>query len=318
MRDGWLHDVRQGLRVLHRGRAVSVTSVIVLALGIGASTALYTVLDSVLMEPLPYPDSERITSVDIRFTGIGNPDDRAQMSPPEFADLRRFEDSFAASTAYASLGYNLRVGELPERISGAAATPDFWSARRAADARARFRRRGRGARQRHLVVLGHAVWQRAFQADPRVIGRSTNVNGNPSTVIGVMPGRIRLPRRRGGAGTARILQPQQLSTPLSRLSLPAGIGSAQTRDRHSSRLEPTWKESSAQIIEGAPETDSMAELNFAVLTVRCSKISLATFAPRLTTAGVGAWPFVLLISLLARTSRISCWSEQRDAFGRSV
>ena len=55
MRDSWLHDVRQGLRVLHRGRAASVTSVIVLALGIGASTALYTVLDSVLMEPLPYP-----------------------------------------------------------------------------------------------------------------------------------------------------------------------------------------------------------------------------------------------------------------------
>jgi hypothetical protein len=117
MRDGWLQDVKQGLRLLHRGRAASLTSIIVLALGIGASTALYTVLDGVLMEPLPYPDSERIMSVDIRFTGIGNPDDRAQMSPPEFMDLRRFEDSLSASTAYVSLGYNLRVGELPERNS---------------------------------------------------------------------------------------------------------------------------------------------------------------------------------------------------------
>jgi putative ABC transport system permease protein len=293
MRDGWLHDVKQGLRLLHRGRAVSVTSVIVLALGIGASTALYTVLDSVLMEPLPYPDSGRIMSVDIRFTGIGSPDDRVQMSPPEFMDLRRFEDSFSASTAYVSLGYNVRVGELPERISGAAATPEFFGVLGVTPqiGRAFAAEEGEPGND-NVVVLGHAVWQRAFGADPRVIGRSINVNGSPSTVIGVMPEGFDFPA--GAELWAPLAFSNEQLSPrfrgfhylrvLGRLRPEIGIEQARA----------DMERVSAQIIEGAPEYEYV-ELDFAVLVRPLLEDFVGDIRPALMLLAA-AVAFVLLIA----------------------
>jgi putative ABC transport system permease protein len=293
MRDGWLQDVRQALRPLHRGRAASVTSVIVLALGIGASTALYTVLDSVLMEPLPYPNAERIMSVDVRFTGIGNPDDRAQMSPPEFMDLRRFEDSFSATSAYVSVGYNVRVGELPERISGAAATPEFFEVLGMTPqlGRAFAAEEGEPGND-NVVVLGHAMWQRAFGADPGVIGRSINVNGNPSTVIGVMPEGFDFPA--GAQVWAPLVFSNEQLSPrfrgfhylrvLGRLRSEIGIDQART----------DMERIAAQIIESAPEYEYV-EFNFAVLLRPLLEDFVGDVRPALTLLA-GAVALVLLIA----------------------
>lgn len=293
MKDGWLHDLKQGLRALHRACAASLTSVIVLALGIGASTALYTVVDGVLMKPLPYPDSERVMSVDIRLTGIGNPDDRAQMSPPEFMDLRRFEDSFSASTAYVSLGYNLRVGELPERISGAAATPEFFGVLGVAPQLGRaFAAEDGEQGNENVVVLGHALWQRAFGADPSVIGRSVNVNGNPSTVIGVMPEGFDFPA--GAEAWAPLAFSNQQLSPrfrgfhylrvLGRLKSEIGIEQARA----------DMERVSTQIIEGTPEYE-YEELNFAVLVRPLLEEFVGDVRPALTLLA-GAVALVLLIA----------------------
>jgi predicted permease len=293
MRGGLLQDIKQGLRPLHRGRAASLTSIIVLALGIGASTALYTVLDGVLMEPLPYPDSDRIISLDIRFTGIGNPGDRAQMSPPEFMDLRRLEDSLSASTAYVSLGYNLRVGELPERISGAAATPEFFGVLGVAPQLGRAFAPEEGEQGNdNVVVLGHALWQRAFGADPRVIGRSVNVNGNPSTVIGVMPEGFDFPA--GSEVWAPLAFSNEQLSPrfrgfhylrvLGRLRPEIGIEHARA----------DMERVSAQIIEGAPEYEYV-ELNFAVLVRPLLEDLVGDVRPALTLLA-GAVALLLLIA----------------------
>jgi putative ABC transport system permease protein len=293
MKGSWLQDVKQGLRQLHRRRAASVASLIVLALGIGASTALYTVLHSVLMEPLPYPDSERIMSVDIRFTGIGSPDDRVQMSPPEFMDLRRLDDSFAASTAYVSLGYNVRVGELPERISGAAATPGFFAVLGVTPKLGRaFTAEEGEPGNGNVVVLGHAVWQRAFGADPRVIGRSINVNGNPSTVIGVMPEGFDFPA--GAQMWAPLAFSNEQLSPryrglhylqvLGRLRPEIGIAQARA----------DMERVSAQIIEGAPAYEYV-KFDFAVLVRPLLEDIVGDVRPALTLLA-GAVALVLLIA----------------------
>src|SRR5947209_16229951 len=88
-------DLRYSLRSLARNPGFTAVVVIVLALGIGANTAIFTVIDSVLLRPLPYPDSGRLVSIWGRFTGIGIPDNRNWISIPEFKDFERLNRSFS-------------------------------------------------------------------------------------------------------------------------------------------------------------------------------------------------------------------------------
>src|SRR6266566_3961151 len=112
-------DVKHGCRLLLRNPGFTIVVILALALGIGANTAVFSVMNAVLLKPLPYKNLDHSVSVAGRFTGIGIPDDRNQISPPEFADLGRFSTSLSDISALQGASYNIRIGDTPERVSGA-------------------------------------------------------------------------------------------------------------------------------------------------------------------------------------------------------
>src|SRR5881296_3864156 len=124
--DDFLSDLTHGCRMMLRSPGFTIVVIAALALGIGANTAVFSVVDAVLLKPLPYKNPDHIVSVAGRFTGIGIPDDRNAISPPEFLDLRRFPTAFSDVSAMQATSYNIRVGDIPERISGAVVSASFF------------------------------------------------------------------------------------------------------------------------------------------------------------------------------------------------
>ncbi|OLD57556.1 MAG: hypothetical protein AUI54_02355 [Acidobacteria bacterium 13_1_40CM_2_56_5] len=189
-----LTDIRHGCRLLLRNPAFTIVVILALALGIGANTAVFSVMNAVLFKPLPYSNPDHIVSVAGRFTGIGIPDDRNAISPPEFLDLRRFPTAFSDVSAMQATSYNIRVGDIPERISGAVVSASFFrvfgtDAYLGRTFAAEEEQQGRDS----VAVLGYTLWQRVFQSDRNVIGRSMEISGRSYTIVGVMPGGFQVP-----------------------------------------------------------------------------------------------------------------------------
>lgn len=105
-------DLRYGVRVLFKHPGFAAVVILALALGIGANTAVFSVINAVLLRPLPYPQPDHIVSIAGRFTGIGIPDDRNRLSPPEFMDLRRLASAFSDISVVQAASYSIRIGEI--------------------------------------------------------------------------------------------------------------------------------------------------------------------------------------------------------------
>ena len=182
------NDLRYGLRALLRNPGFSVAAILALALGIGANTALFSVIYAVLLQPLPYPQPDHIVSIAGRFTGIGIPDDRNRLSPPEFMDLRRFASAFSDISVAGASSYNIRIGEVPERIPGAVVSANYFRLMGTAPQLGRsFMPEEEQAGRDTVVILGHGLWNGKFGADQNVLGRPIEINGRTHTIIGVMP-----------------------------------------------------------------------------------------------------------------------------------
>ena len=119
-------DIRYGLRLIIKNPVFSLVVVVALALGIGANTAIFSVLNAVLLKPLPYADSEHLVMMWQRFTGIGVPKDQNWTSPPEFSDVRRHQSSFSDIAAIQGTSFSILVGDTPERILGQFVSPSFF------------------------------------------------------------------------------------------------------------------------------------------------------------------------------------------------
>jgi putative ABC transport system permease protein len=188
-------DLRYGLRMLGKNRGFTAVAVLTLALGIGANTAIFSVLDAVLLRPLPYPESQQLVKVWTRFTGIGLPNDQNWVSPPEFRDFQQLNKSFADLAAISTGTFNIGVKGSPARVIGAAVSPSLF---RILGAQARLGRtfldeEGEPGHE-HEVVLSYGLWLRAFGASPNVIGTIVRVDAVPMTVVGVMPAGFAYPQ----------------------------------------------------------------------------------------------------------------------------
>ena len=158
-----------------------------LALGIGANTAVFSVVDQVLLHPLPYPDSDRIVRVSQTVKGLPSYD----ASPANYLDWVSQNHVFAEMAASHGWQGSLSVGDRPERVKGTMTTPNFFPL---------FGVRpilGRGLEvsdarpgNDHVVVLGYGLWQRYFAADRAIVGRDIRLNGEQYTVVGVMPAEL--------------------------------------------------------------------------------------------------------------------------------
>ena len=184
-------DLRFAVRSLRRSRDFTSAAVVTLALGIGLATAAFALLDGVLLRPLPYPASERL--VVVWETDAHNDSFSESLSGPDLIDFRAQAKSFSGVAALSFPWFNLRIGdEVPQRITGGAATADFLPLLGALPLHGRLfsaaEDRPAGPR---VVVLGHALWQRSFGADPGVVGRNVRLDGQPYEVIGVLPSGFR-------------------------------------------------------------------------------------------------------------------------------
>ncbi|MGA3043701.1 MAG: ABC transporter permease, partial [Bryobacteraceae bacterium] len=120
-----LQDIRYALRILRRSPGFTIVAVLALALGIGATTAIFSVVDAVILKPLPYADPGRLVQLWMRFTGIGIPNDQNWVSAPEFMDLQR-NNSLSDIAAIGDESFNINIGGMPERIEAAVVSAGFF------------------------------------------------------------------------------------------------------------------------------------------------------------------------------------------------
>ena len=186
--DTILQDIKFAARMLVKNGGVTLTAIFTLALGIGANTAIFSVLSAVLLCPLPYPQPEQLVKVWGRFTGIGLPKDQMWFSAPELRDLNDLSRSFSEIASATTNSFNMGVRGTPEQLAGAQATPSLF---RALGVNAQIGRTFTEdeAQPGHdsVVLLSDGLWQRAFAGDPTVVGRTIQVNSQPMTVVGVLP-----------------------------------------------------------------------------------------------------------------------------------
>jgi len=179
-----LSDVRFALRQLARSPGFSLLAILTLALGIGATTAIYSVVSPVLFRPLPYPGAERIMT----FWERGKDGSESNTGFATFLDVERMSASFESVAAISSWQPTLQGSGDPERLSGQRVTRGFFSVLGVRPALGRDFSAEENIRGKHFVViLSHGLWQRRFGADPSVLGRSVTFNGIGYTVVGVLP-----------------------------------------------------------------------------------------------------------------------------------
>jgi putative ABC transport system permease protein len=187
-----LRDVRYAARQLLHAPAFTLVAVATLALGIGATTAIFSVVNGVLLQPLPYPQPDRLVRVHEIVPQFG----LFSVAPANFFDWRQQSRSFERIAAYQPSSATLLRGEGPERIQGVLTSWDLFQTLGAAPALGAAFTPGQDMPgSNDVVVIGDALWRREFGADPAVVGRAVNLNGAPVTVIGVMPPGFYFPTR---------------------------------------------------------------------------------------------------------------------------
>jgi putative ABC transport system permease protein len=183
-----IQDLRFALRQIGKRPGFTAVVVLTMALGIGANAAIFSVLDAVLLRPLPYSQPERLIKVWSRFTGIGLPNDQNAVSAPEFRDFQQLNSSFSDLAAIDSGSFNLGVKGSPQRVVGASVSPSLFNmlGAQAFMGRTFLAEEGQPGRDKE-VVLSYGLWQRVFGASPNAVGRTIYIDGVPMTVVGVMP-----------------------------------------------------------------------------------------------------------------------------------
>ncbi len=182
--DYLIQDLRYGLRQLRRNPGFAAVAVITLALGIGATTAIFSVVNAVLLKPLPYPHPQQLVEV-WRTHGRGWV---GSVSIPDLKDWQEQNTVFQGISAYSSARFNLRSKSAPQTVSGAYVSANFFTVMQVAPLLGRGFVQGEDVPGRnHVVVLGYGLWQSRFGGERDLAGQNIRLNGDTYTVVGVMP-----------------------------------------------------------------------------------------------------------------------------------
>ena len=187
-------DLRHTVRSLSRAKGFALTAILVAALGIGATTATFSILDYALLRPLPFPQPEQLVRVwqDQTFRGYSE----MEVSPPNFRDYQRMSGSFADMGAGHNVSVNLVGRGEPRRLDGEAVTFELLRLLGTAPALGRaFTAADDAPGAPGTLLLSEALWKSQFAADPAVIGQSVLLDDDPFTIIGVMPESFAYPSR---------------------------------------------------------------------------------------------------------------------------
>ncbi len=200
-----LQDIRYALRMLWKSPGFSLVAIITLALGIGANTAIFSVVSAVLLRPLPFPEADRLLFVGQQYKG-----ELAGVGEPKFLFWRDESQSFEALACYSNFGGaggNLSGGREAEYVSGLRVSEDYFRALGVYPALGRtFTHEEDSPGGGRVGILSDGLWRRSFGADKGVIGRTVTLNGQPLMIVGVMPPHFRF------ASGADLLVPMRART----------------------------------------------------------------------------------------------------------
>jgi putative ABC transport system permease protein len=200
-------DLRYGARMLIKKPGFTLIAIITLSLGIGANTAIFSVVNAVLLRPLPFKEPAALVMV--WFSGeAAKGGDRIPLSVADLLDWRAQSHSFEQIGAWTGSVFNYTGGETPERVQAASVTANFFSLLGVPPARGRIflPDEERPGAQR-VVLLSDRFWRRYFSADPQAVGRTINLSGTAFTIIGVMPPALDFPTKEVELWTTLQLQP---------------------------------------------------------------------------------------------------------------
>jgi predicted permease len=188
-------DLRYSARTLYRARGFALTVVLVIALGVGANTAAFSVADFVLLRPLPFPEPDSLVRLcEGPRTGAGGWGCMNQLSPANYRDLEKMSTSFRALGAFGSNPANLVGGNEPRRLAIASVTSEVLPLLGVQPALGRVFD-SRATEDESAAIISYGLWQSQFGGSAGVLGQKVNLDGAPYTVIGVMPRTFYFPNR---------------------------------------------------------------------------------------------------------------------------
>ena len=183
-------DLRFGLRMLRKNPGFSLIAILTLALGIGANTAIFSVINAVLLRPLPYDHAEQLVMVYTRTQR----EVRQPVSWPDLRDWQEQNQSFSDLAAFVPQSVNLTGRAEPGRVIGGFVSANFFTLLRVNPALGRAFTQGEDeAGAERVAIVNHAVWRDRFGADPNLVGQTVTLNGQVFTIVGVMPEGFRSP-----------------------------------------------------------------------------------------------------------------------------
>ena len=183
-----LQDIRYGFRMLLKHKGFTAVAVLALALGIGANTAIFSLVNGVLLRPLPFPDAERIIYIEGKNPAAAGITE-SNISFLDFTDWSQQTDLFASTAAYWTGTANLGAdGAEPERVPRAGVTTGFFSVLGVQPVLGRtFVPEDDKGWPQSVAIISHGLWKRRFGSDPAIVGKQVQMSSFPLTIIGVMP-----------------------------------------------------------------------------------------------------------------------------------
>jgi putative ABC transport system permease protein len=190
-----LQDMKFALRLLRKSPGFACVAIVIMALGIGANTAIFSVVHAVLLEPLPFPDADRLVQIwhvppQTSFPGMT----RFSVSAANFLDWQKQNNVFEQMALYGGTGYDITGAQKPQPIIAGSVTSNFFSVLGVQPLYGRvFLPQEDRPGSNHEVILSYKLWQARYASDPNVLGKSINLDGDPYVIVGVMGPKMVMP-----------------------------------------------------------------------------------------------------------------------------
>ncbi len=299
-----LDDLRYALRQLRKSPGFTMTAVLTLAVGIGATTAIFTLVYDVLLRPLPYRHPGQLVVVEEQVAEFRDIYPTLPVNANHFESWQRHSNSFQSMAIMEESSMPLGVGGHPLQIGILSATPGLFSVLDNSPQLGRaFTLQEAQPGHEHVAVLLYDLWQRQFQGDPAILGKTVTLNGFPYTVIGVMPQSFHLPHTQAfGSSEATRAQPVEAILPL-----------AFSKERLEEAMGDFDSFGLARLNPGVSVAQASAEINAVQHTISASlsaeeKGTLSAVLTPLQTALVGnnQKPLLILLAAVAALLLVGC------------